>query len=294
MQYRAIGLVRGIYSPSEEQFNRGLLTTEDGTSIDSVLLGRITSLVKKHLTLETPHQWVVYPRTRTDDSEDSQDLDLHLQIVGVWEPETLGLPGEDPHSQSEETASPPAETEEAASPSAETEEAASPPAETEEAASPSAETEAEAAPEQTESETASPEVAAVDDNYFSIRGEVIRYSEAEELIFIKILQGAKRSAGSQKAFRLVVKGKLEGKIVGYFWDLTAQRQGKTLMLQEATPVAAVPPKKKKRHSRGSRGKAPRREGPRSGASRPAAAASGSRPVPVHRKREADHPPQQQD
>jgi len=84
MQYRAIGLVRGKYAPSEEQFTRGLLMTEDNTAIDAVLLGRVMSLVKKHLDLEQTHLWVVYPRTRTKDNDD-----LHVQIVGVWEPEKL-------------------------------------------------------------------------------------------------------------------------------------------------------------------------------------------------------------
>ena len=83
MQYRAIGLVRGKYAPSEEQFTRGNLHAEEGTEIDAVLLGRVMSLVKNHLDLEQPHLWVVYPRTRQNDDK------LHVQIVGVWEPEKL-------------------------------------------------------------------------------------------------------------------------------------------------------------------------------------------------------------
>lgn len=82
-QYRAVGLVRGRYSPSEEQFTRGMLLASDGTAIDAVLLGRVMSLVKNHLNLEQEHLWVVYPRTR------QQDGNLHTQIMGVWEPETL-------------------------------------------------------------------------------------------------------------------------------------------------------------------------------------------------------------
>lgn len=94
MQYRAIGLIRGTYTPDEDdQLNRGSLTTEEGVAIEAVLLGRVTSLVKKHLDLTTPHLWVVYPRTRRSE-DDTEDQDLHVQIVGVWEPETLGLPGE--------------------------------------------------------------------------------------------------------------------------------------------------------------------------------------------------------
>ncbi|MGF1602590.1 MAG: hypothetical protein ACFCU8_11315 [Thermosynechococcaceae cyanobacterium] len=89
MQYRAIGLVRGIYQPSEEQLNRGTLTTEDGTELDAVLLGQVMSLVKKYLDLEKPYLWVVYPRTR-----DKQET-LHVQIVGVWSEEGFGDENED-------------------------------------------------------------------------------------------------------------------------------------------------------------------------------------------------------
>ncbi len=82
-QYRAIGLVRGRYVATEEQFTRGEMTTSDGTAVEAVLLGRVMSLVKNHLDLNEEHLWVVYPRTR------EIEQDLHLQIVGVWEPEKL-------------------------------------------------------------------------------------------------------------------------------------------------------------------------------------------------------------
>jgi len=83
LQYRAIGLVRGKYLPSEEQFTRGNVLAADGRQIDAVLLGRVMSLVKNHLDLANEHLWVVYPRTRQEQG------DLHIQIVGVWEPEKL-------------------------------------------------------------------------------------------------------------------------------------------------------------------------------------------------------------
>ena len=86
MQYRAIGLLKGKYVASEEQFNRGDIALADGTLIDAVLLGRVTSLIKKHVDLETEHLWVVYPRTLYKDENEPA---LHMQIVGVWEPETL-------------------------------------------------------------------------------------------------------------------------------------------------------------------------------------------------------------
>ncbi|MEB3335983.1 MAG: hypothetical protein VKJ46_00865 [Leptolyngbyaceae bacterium] len=89
MQYRAIGLIRGRYTSSSEQFTKGNLVSSDGTVIDAVLLGRVMSLVKKHLDLEQEHLWVVYPRTRESDPV------LHAQIVGVWEPEKLNKADQD-------------------------------------------------------------------------------------------------------------------------------------------------------------------------------------------------------
>ena len=97
MQYRAIGVVRGCYVPADpDQLTRGLIRTADGTEIEAVVLGRLLTLMRRHLDLETPHLWVVYPRSR----EENQ---LHLQMVGVWEPSTLAAPTESEATQSEAT-----------------------------------------------------------------------------------------------------------------------------------------------------------------------------------------------
>lgn len=86
MQYRAIGVVRGQYIPADlEQLTRGVIRTEDGADIEAVVLGRVLSLVRRHLDLGQPHLWVVYPRSRETNA-------LHLQMVGVWEPSTLAAP----------------------------------------------------------------------------------------------------------------------------------------------------------------------------------------------------------
>ncbi|MFM7676523.1 MAG: hypothetical protein ACKO5F_13295 [Synechococcus sp.] len=83
LQYRAIGVVRGVYEPEDpQQLTRGVLRTEDGAVLETVVLGRLLTLLRRHLDLEQPHLWVVYPRTRDEGS-------LHLQLVGVWEPSTL-------------------------------------------------------------------------------------------------------------------------------------------------------------------------------------------------------------
>jgi hypothetical protein len=83
MQYRAIGVVRGVYVPADsEQPTRGLIRADDGSEIEAVVLGRLLTLMRRHLDLAAPHLWVVYPRSK----EENQ---LHLQMVGVWEPSTL-------------------------------------------------------------------------------------------------------------------------------------------------------------------------------------------------------------
>ena len=83
LQYRAIGLVRGVYKPqNDDNFNRGALIDSKGNEIDSVLLGRVITLIRNHVPLEKPHLWVVYPRCRNNQN-------LHLQITGIWEPSTL-------------------------------------------------------------------------------------------------------------------------------------------------------------------------------------------------------------
>ncbi|MEO0947342.1 MAG: hypothetical protein AAFY11_04210, partial [Cyanobacteria bacterium J06641_5] len=84
LQFRAIGLVRGQYLRAEK-INQGTLVIEDEshTEIEAVLLGRTIGVVKNHVDLDKSHLWVVYPRMR------SKEQALQLQIVGIWEPETL-------------------------------------------------------------------------------------------------------------------------------------------------------------------------------------------------------------
>ncbi len=76
-------MVRGIYKPQDDDiFTRGALIDSKGNEIDSVVLGRVITLIRNHVHLEKPHLWVVYPRCRNNQN-------LHLQITGIWEPSTL-------------------------------------------------------------------------------------------------------------------------------------------------------------------------------------------------------------
>ena len=201
LQYRAIGLVQGQYMPSAEQLTRGTLLATDGTLIDAVLLGRVMSLVKNHLSLDQPHLWVVYPRTRQEDGN------LHVQIVGVWEPEKLN---QTPLPQ-------PSSPEEARE-----------------------ETVAELPPTVSETDTS----LVLSDGYFSIRGEVIYQSREEEQVIIKIKQAPRRESEKMKFFKLKLTGILGDRVIGHFWDLHIQLQGSTLMIQEANDIGLLPAKKR--------------------------------------------------
>ena len=83
LQYRAIGVVKAIYKPKDEdQLTRGVLVDTEGAEVEAVVLGRVLTLMRRHLAMDQPHLWVVYPRCRESDH-------LHLQIAGIWEPSTL-------------------------------------------------------------------------------------------------------------------------------------------------------------------------------------------------------------
>lgn len=210
-QYRAIGLVRGRYTASQDQFTQGILLTPDGTVIDAVLLGRVMSLVKKHIDLDQEHLWVVYPRTRQ-----KQD-NLHVQIMGVWEPETLKKDNEnEDDSPSTETTDQSPETPEAV------------PVEAETLAS---EIDPNALPE-------------IEHGYFSIRGEVVYQSQDEEkYIIVKIRQSSRGDQDKPKFFKLKLDGLAGPKAVGHFWDLHVQLEQDNLVIQESHDIGLIPVKK---------------------------------------------------
>ena len=52
LQYRAIGVVRGVYRPeSDDQLTRGVLIDSDGNELEAVVLGRMLTLMRRHLDM---------------------------------------------------------------------------------------------------------------------------------------------------------------------------------------------------------------------------------------------------
>ncbi len=83
LQYRAIGIINGKFTPHDsEQLNRGFLIDKKGEKIETVVLGKALSLLKKHIDLNKSYFWVVYPKNKNTQN-------LHLQVAGIWDPYQL-------------------------------------------------------------------------------------------------------------------------------------------------------------------------------------------------------------
>jgi len=89
LQHRAIGIISGKFIPiSNEQLNRGFLIDNKGEKIETVVLGKALSLLKKHIDLKKNYYWVVYPKNKNTQN-------LHLQVAGIWDPYQLnGFPND--------------------------------------------------------------------------------------------------------------------------------------------------------------------------------------------------------
>jgi hypothetical protein len=83
LQHRAIGIINGKFTPlSSEKLNRGFLIDNKDEKIETVVLGKALSLLKKHIDLKKSYYWIVYPKNKNTQN-------LHLQVAGIWDPYQL-------------------------------------------------------------------------------------------------------------------------------------------------------------------------------------------------------------
>ena len=83
LQHRAIGIINGKFTPHDsDQINRGFLIDNKGEKIETVVLGKALSLLKKHIDLKKSYYWIVYPKNKNTQN-------LHLQVAGIWDPYQL-------------------------------------------------------------------------------------------------------------------------------------------------------------------------------------------------------------
>jgi len=173
LQYRAIGIINGKFTPhGNEQLNRGFLIDNEGEKIETVVLGKALSLLKKHIDLKKSYYWVVYPKNKNTQN-------LHLQVAGIWDPYTLN---DFPNDSSKTNFSNLLEE------------------------------------------------LDLEDNYFSVRGELVFVNTQKKEIVIKICSDSKLKNLKNKNFKLVIKGELSLQLLNCFVSLDIKRDGNALKL----------------------------------------------------------------
>ena len=173
LQYRAIGIVNGIYTPNNmKQLNRGALRDKNGKTIETVVLGKALSLLKKYINLEKTHFWIVYPRNKNT-------TNLHLQVAGIWDPYELDkLPEIDSKRDPKELL----------------------------------------------------EELNLNDNYFSIRGELVYVNTKKKELVIKICSLHSTKKLKNNIFKLTIEGEIPLDFLNSFISLDVIRDGNTLRL----------------------------------------------------------------
>ena len=173
LQHRAIGIINAKFTPfSNEQLNRGFLIDNKDEKIETVVLGKALSLLKKHIDLKKNYYWIVYPKNKNTQN-------LHLQVAGIWDPYQLN---DFPNNSS------------------------------------------------TTNFSKLLEELDLQDNYFSVRGELVFVNTQKKDIVIKISSDLKSKKLKNKNFKLVIKGELSLELLHSFVSLDINRDGNSLKL----------------------------------------------------------------
>ena len=173
LQYRAIGIVKGIYKPNNiDQLNRGTLIDKEGKILETVILGKAIGLIKKYINLEKNHFWIVYPRNKNINN-------LHLQVAGIWDPYNLNEidnnnSEKDPNELLEEL--------------------------------------------------------NLNNNYFSIRGELVYVNTQKKEIVIKICSSPLSKRSKYTTFKIIIEGEISLQFLNNFVSLEVIRDGTTLRM----------------------------------------------------------------
>ena len=173
LQYRAIGIVKGIYKPNNiEQLNRGALIDKDERVIDTVILGKALSLVKKYINLKNNYFWIVYPRNKNTNN-------LHLQVAGIWDPYRLNqFENKNSEKDSDQLL----------------------------------------------------EELNLNNNYFSIRGELVYVNTQKKEVVIKICSSPNSKRIKNATFKITVAGDISIQFLNSFVSLHVIRDGNILRM----------------------------------------------------------------
>ena len=175
LQYRAIGIVKGVYKPHNlDQLNRGVLTDNEGKILETVVLGKALSLIKKHINLEKNYFWIVYPRNKNTNN-------LHLQVAGIWDPYELNKIDKDNSKKD---------------------------------------------PNELLKEL------NLNNNYFSVRGELIYINTQRKEVVIKICSSKPSTKLKNNTFKIVIEGEIPLQFLNNFVSLDVIRDGNTLRMNK--------------------------------------------------------------
>ena len=173
LQHRAIGIINAKFTPlSREKLNKGFLIDNKNEKIETVVLGKALSLLKKHIDLKKSYYWIVYPKNKNTQN-------LHLQVAGIWDPYQLN---DFPNDSSKTNFSKLLKE------------------------------------------------LDLEDNYFSVRGELVFVNTQKKEIVIKICSASKLKNSKIKNFKLVIKGELSLELLNSFVSLDINREGNALKL----------------------------------------------------------------
>ena len=182
LQYRAIGIVKGIYKPNNiDQLNRGTLTDKEGKILETVILGKAIALIKKYINLEKNYFWIVYPRNKNINN-------LHLQVAGIWDPYQLNQldknnSEKDPNELLEEL--------------------------------------------------------NLNNNYFSIRGELVYVNTKKKEIVIKICSSPPSKRSKYSTFKIIIEGEIPLQFLNNFVSLDVIRDGNTLKMVKYETIEKI-------------------------------------------------------
>ena len=186
LQYRAIGIVKGIYKPNNiDQLNRGTLIDKEGKIIDTVILGKALSLIKKYINLEKNYFWIVYPRNKSINN-------LHFQVAGVWDPCELNQV--DISNSQKDT-------------------------------------------------NELLEELNLNNNYFSIRGELVFVNTQKKEVVIKICSSPRSKRIKNVSFKLIISGDIPIQFLNNFISLDVIRDGTILRVAKYEVIEKIQSKK---------------------------------------------------
>ena len=175
LQYRAIGIVKGVYTPNDiDQLNKGAIIDDKGKKIETVVLGKALSLIKKYINLQNSYFWIVYPKNKNSQS-------LHLQVAGIWYPNELN------EVENDSTNKKPIDL---------------------------------------------LNEFNLNDNYFSIRGELVYVNTKKKEFVMRICSSSKSKRFKNNNFKLVIEGQLSLELINNFLSLDVIRVGNTLRLMK--------------------------------------------------------------